>query len=77
MKRRPADVLIGLGFWMQLVLLVLVDWGSLVAFREKAPPWYHVVGFVTVNVVLCAAWIWAFMLWRRGGPRRGAKPPAP
>lgn len=74
MRRRPADYLIALGFWMQLVLLFLVDWGSLLAFRREPPAWYHQVGFVVVNVVLLTAWLYAWSLWRRRPSRRDPAP---
>ncbi len=52
--RRPADVLIEAGFWSQLVVLFLLDWGTLHAFRKQGLGNAHVIGFVTVNVVLLA-----------------------
>lgn len=65
-----ADRFIRLGFWSQLVLLGLLDWASLVAFRRHGAPWYHVVGFVLVNVVLliASAFMWN---WMRGAGDRG------
>ena len=58
-----GDQFIKMGFWSQLVLLILVDWGSLVAFaRADHVPWYHWAGFITVNAVLLYAtykvWVW-------------------
>ena len=47
-----GDDFIKLGFWAQLVILVLVDWGSILAFLNEPTPWYHYVGFTVVNVVL-------------------------
>ncbi len=55
------DGFIKLGFWSQLVILVLVDWGTLVAFQNEAPPWYHIVGFVAVNAVLLGL---TWLMWR-------------
>ena len=49
------------GFWMQLVLLALVDWGTLVAFSQQHVHAIHYVGFVVVNVALLAA---TFVIWR-------------
>ncbi len=56
-----ADVVIKTGFWMQLVLLALIDLGTLNAFAAETVPWYHYVGFVTVNVVLLAL---SAVVWR-------------
>jgi hypothetical protein len=47
-----VDVFIKLGFWCQLVLLFLVDWGTLVSFTKGPVPWYHYVGFCVVNATL-------------------------
>ncbi len=64
MKNRMfnADVVIMSGFWMQLVLLALVDLGTLQAFVSEPVHWIHYVGFVAVNAVLLAltavVWRW-------------------
>jgi hypothetical protein len=55
-----GDQFIKVGFWSQLVLLFLVDWGTLAAFARGGVPWYHYVGFVIVNVFLL--WL-TFVLW--------------
>ena len=58
----PADVLIWAGFWSQLVLLFLVDWGTLAAFASQRVSAIHYVGFAVVNGVLLGAtavtWRW-------------------
>ncbi|MDP6946767.1 MAG: hypothetical protein QF464_21635 [Myxococcota bacterium] len=47
-----VDGFIKLGFWSQLILLFLVDMGTIVAFMKGPVPWYHYVGFCVVNAVL-------------------------
>lgn len=67
-----ADVMIQLGFWTQLVLLALVNWGSLTAFARHGAPWYHVVGIVVVDASLLLASVVTFrFIMRQGGPPRG------
>ena len=55
-----GDSFIKLGFWSQLVLLGLVDWGTLYAFSTQDVAWYHYVGFVLVNVMLL--WV-TYKMW--------------
>ncbi len=55
-----TDGFIKLGFWSQLVLLFLVDWGSIAAFMREPTPWYHYVGFCVVNLVLLSM---TYMMW--------------
>ena len=63
-----GDGFIKLGFWSQLALLVLVDWGTLAAMQaEPHVPWYHYVGFVLVNMVLLGA---TWKMWTWLAPRR-------
>jgi hypothetical protein len=50
-----------LGFWLQLVLLGLVDWGTVVAFSRHEVPAIHYVGFGLVNAGLLGATI---VVWR-------------
>ena len=59
----PTDRFIAAGFWSQLILLVLVDWGSLASFMRGDGSWPHYVGFVIVNVVLLySTWtVWGWM----------------
>jgi len=65
-----GDDFIKSGFWAQLLLLVLVDWGSLVAFQNADHvPWYHWAGLISVNVVLLGA-SWFFWLWLRSAKSR-------
>tara|TARA_B100000530_G_scaffold190121_1_gene120595 strand:+ start:55 stop:282 length:228 start_codon:yes stop_codon:yes gene_type:complete len=47
-----VDAFIKLGFWSQLVLLFLVDMGTVMAFMKEPVPWYHYVGFCVVNAAL-------------------------
>jgi len=63
-----GDDFIKAGFWAQLTLLFLVDWGSWLAFQNADHvPWYHYVGFVTVNVVL----LWStWLVWKWLKPQR-------
>lgn len=57
-----GDKFIKVGFWSQLILLFLVDWGSILAFMRYEVPWYHYLGFILVNGVLLYAtyvmWVW-------------------
>jgi len=59
-----TDGFINLGFWSQLVLLALVDWGTILALSEQGGPWYHFVGFGVVNIVLLYA-TWLVWKWMR------------
>jgi hypothetical protein len=59
-----TDGFIQVGFWSQLVLLALVDAGSLASFAKETPPWYHVVGFGVMNTVLLGA-TWVMWRWIR------------
>lgn len=68
-KATLADVMIQLGFWTQLVLLVLVNWGSLAAFARHGAPWYHVVGIVVVDASLLFASVVTFRFIMRQGRR--------
>jgi hypothetical protein len=69
-----GDDFIKLGFWSQLILLVLIDWGTLIAFAaEPEVAWYHYAGFGTVNVVL----LWAtWVMWTWLKPQRSEDPDA-
>ncbi len=57
-----AHTLIRMGFLTQLILLGLVDWGTIAALSSKGGPWYHVAGLVTLNAILLSAsvfmWKW-------------------
>ena len=68
-----TDRFIKLGFWSQLVLLVLVDWGSIASFMKEPPPWYHYAGFAAVNIglILSTAWMWKWL-----HPQRTQRPDA-
>lgn len=59
----PTDKFIAAGFWSQLILLILVDWGSIASFLRGDGAWYHYIAFVVVNVVLLTAtWrVWGWM----------------
>ena len=63
-RRLTTDGFIQVGFWAQLILLALVDWGSLVSFANETPPWYHLVGFGVMNTVLLYA-TWVMWHWMR------------
>ena len=69
-----GDDFIKLGFWSQLVLLALIDWGTLVAWKaEPNVAWYHYVGFTVVNLFL----IWAtWVMWTWLKPQRSKDPNA-
>ena len=64
-----GDDFIKLGFWSQLVLLALIDWGTVAAFIREDVPWYHYVGFAVVNVVLLAL-TWKIGRWMRPAQSR-------
>jgi hypothetical protein len=49
------------GFWLQLVFLALVDWGSVYAFQRQQTSWHHWAGLTLVNAVLLAA---SYVMWR-------------
>ena len=65
---------IATGFWSQLILLILVDWGSLASFMRGDGAWYHYIAFVVVNVVLLTAtWkVWGWMSVNRDGVNPGS-----
>jgi len=70
-----ADKVIKTGFWLQLVLLGLIDWGTLVAFSRQTVPWYHYVGFTVVNLILLSLTV---VMWRWLRPQRSrplSRPP--
>ena len=70
-----GDKFIKLGFWSQLILLVLVDWGSILAFTRMDVAWYHYIGFAVVNIVLL--WLtWVMWKWLKPQqePRFGRAP---
>ncbi len=50
-----------MGFFSQLVFLLLVDWGSLHAFERDGAAWFHYAALIALNVVLLAA---AFFVYR-------------
>ena len=49
------------GFWIQLVLLGLVDWGTVVAITRHEVAAIHYVGFGLVNAALLCATV---LVWR-------------
>ncbi len=69
-----TDKFIATGFWSQLILLILVDWGSLASFMRGDGAWYHYIAFVVVNVVLLTAtWkVWGWMVVNRDGVNQGS-----
>jgi hypothetical protein len=73
-RRRLANGFIQLGLVMQVVFLLLVDWGSIVGIlHQPRTPWGHVAGLVAVNVVLFPA-AWIAWRWLRA---RGLETPRP
>ena len=61
-RRRLANGFIQLGLGMQVVFLLLVDWGTIAGILKQArTPWGHVAGLVVVNLVL---WPAAALAWR-------------
>lgn len=63
-----ADGIIRAGFWMQILLLGLLDLASLFAFARQSVAWYHYGGFVAVNVLLIAL---SVVMWRWMRERTG------
>jgi len=70
-----GDDFIKLGFWSQLILLALIDWGTIIAFAsDPVVPWYHYAGFGLVNLILLWA-TWVMWVWLK--PQRSKEPDAP
>jgi hypothetical protein len=69
-----GDQFIKLGFWSQLILLAIIDWGTIVAFGKEDVAWYHYAGFAIVNgVLLWLTWVlWRWMRHKRGLPTADA-----
>lgn|GEM_PF-5208550 len=63
-----GDQFIKLGFWSQLILLAIIDWGTIVAFSKEDVAWYHYAGFTVVNGGLL--WL-TWVLWRWMRDKRG------
>lgn len=62
-RRRLADETIRIGVVLQVIFLLLVDWGTIAGIADEPEiPWLHVIGLAAVNVVLFAcsivAWRW-------------------
>jgi len=69
-----GDKFIKLGFWSQLILLALVDWGSILAFMRYDVGWYHYLGFALVNGVLL--WLtWVMWKWLKPQTSSRTGPP--
>lgn len=67
-RRRFADAFIRFGLIMQVVFLLLVDWGTIAGIvHQRRTPWVHVAGLVVVNIVLlpAAALAWRWLKSRR------------
>ena len=61
-RRQVSDSVIRAGAAMQLVFLLLVDWGTIAGFRnEPRIPWTHVIGLIAVNALLLVS---ALVAWR-------------
>ena len=65
-----GDTFIKAGFWSQLVLLGLVDWGTLNAFAREPVSAWHLGGFLSVNALLLSLTV---VMWRWLKPQN--KPP--
>ena len=65
-----GDKFIKWGFWCQLILLAIIDWGSISAFINQEVAWYHYIGFALVNIVLLGlTWVlWGWMRDKSGRP---------
>lgn len=63
MRQWVADSVIKAGFLVQVVMLVLVDFGTLYAIQQSPSQWPHVIGLVVVNAVLLpiAALVWRWL----------------
>lgn len=67
-RRKLQARFVEAGFWAQLVLLGLVDWGSLHAMRGAGGASLPVVaGFVALNAVLVTASVVMFRWMRQQG----------
>lgn len=72
-RRRLGDWMIRSGLTLQLVFLLLVDWGSIAGMvEEQSVPWGHVAGLVVVNAVLLVAAYFAWTLMRRAQAQQAA-----
>ena len=63
-RRRLADETIRIGVVLQVVFLLLVDWGTIAGIAHRPEiPWVHVVGLIAVNAGLfvCAVFAWRWM----------------
>lgn len=67
-----GDKFIKAGFWSQLILLFLVDWGSILAFIRHETPWYHYLGFALVNLVLLGS---TWVMWKWLKPQKTGRIP--
>ena len=64
-RRKLQARFVEAGFWSQLVLLGLVDWGSVAAMRRTdGASWPVVAGFVVMNALLLFAAVVMFR-WMR------------
>ena len=70
-----GDDFIKLGYWSQLVLLGLVDWGTIAAFMDGQGSMLHYIGFGVMNVVLLVVWWVAWKRWLRDARTPGQQPP--
>lgn len=62
-RQAVADWVIKAGFLIQIVLLVLVDIGTLYALAQAPSRWPHLIGLIVVNAVLVpiAALVWRWL----------------
>lgn len=63
MRQVVADGVIKAGFLVHLVMLALVDFGTLYAIQQSPSHWPHLVGLALVNLVLLpiAALVWRWL----------------
>lgn len=62
-RQATADGVIKAGFFIQIMLLALVDVGTLYALAEQPSGWPHLFGLLAVNAVLLpiAAVVWRWL----------------
>ncbi len=67
MRARTADTLIKTGFWIQPVLLLLVDAATVHAMATQDVAWIHYPALLAVNIVLIGltAFIGVWLIPRR------------
>jgi hypothetical protein len=77
-RRRLADETIRIGVALQVVFLLVVDWGTIAGITDEPEvPWLHVAGLATVNIALfvCAVIAWRWMGRAQRNSRRSPVAP--